>query len=371
MKKFKSLFICAALSACILTSSSCTFISSFTSGSKENPEIKADYTEVTVENQAEVMSFLEEKVSANSVFGNTEAAEWKKGASLVFSVDYKDRYEKDYTTLKADGNVKIALSKATETDTDSVFGLKAQALASVAFQYDTRFTSTNTESSEAQKNSVDLSANLFVDNTMTYGDYTFSNVSNSEQTSQSAGMKIATETLLEQLVDMFNSMGESEDSSSDVALTSSEISSDSASDSTPNETNESMVSVLGEYGLKAYYELSEETGLVLKISASKATIDKAIEETGATFDSFQCVSTPTFNFYLAIDNTGALKKLALDINVAATYKVDSKTATLSLKTLLVLELSDSVEVKLPDGLESDSKYKEISGGSDLDETQPA
>ncbi len=368
MKKFKSLFICVALSACILTSSSCTFISSFTSGSKENPEIKADYTEVTVENQAEVMSFLEEKVSANSVLGNPESAEWKKGASLVFSVDYKDRYEKDYTTLKADGNVKIALSKATETDTDSVFGFKAQALASVALKYDSHVTPTD---AEAQKNSVDLSANLFVDNTMTYGDYTFSNVSNSEQTSQSAGMKIATETLLDQMLDMFNSMGESEDSSSDVALTSSEISSDSASDSTPNETNESMVSVLGEYGLKAYYELSEETGLVLKISASKATIDKAIDETGATFDSFQCVSTPTFNFYLAIDNTGALKKLALDINVAATYKIMSKPATLSLKTLLVLELSDSVEVKLPDGLESDSKYKEISGGGDLDETQPA
>ncbi len=322
--------------------------------------IKASYTEVTADNQKQVVSYLSDNVSAENIVGDTTQADWKQGLSYKAGFSLNAKNGDEYVKASADIDLALYVSKknVTPDTTTDLANFDVKASGNLTLKTDVKEKDYFEENAfETSKTSI--KANAYITDLMAYLDYTAEENSDGETTTESEAIKTSLQELSEMLSELFGNF-----TGNDNFIPARYTADATTPPTTPAipdfgaiDENTDIVALLAQYGIKLYYNLSEKDGIILKISITDETIATLfalfeVEEDTLKFNKL------TADFYLAINASGMLTKSTIDVNLDIDVKIpeDDVNANFKARLYQILEINDKVPVKIPDGLATDEKY---------------
>lgn len=373
MKKTTSLLLSALMICCSATSSACSLVNQLINEEKNKTDVSIDanYTELTEENQAQVTAFLSEKVAENTIIGDTEKDDWRKGLNVNFDFSYKTTSNNnEYVNLSTDASIQLLIGKSasySQTPQNAINGFTVQSAGVFNYEEKSRTFQTATNTYTTINTSLHASEYL-VDNT-TYLSYDLKRESTNDKYQATKSIKVSTEELIQFIGAFLEDMIPSEDlggSSDTPTLTSDALEDNTQTPTTPDtpqtptvpeEQEPSIAETLKDFGLKVYFEITERNGLVLKVTATKQLITKLDE----LYPDAKISETIKFNtcdleLYLAIDANGTFKSLGLSVNVDFSGKIGTFDGNVKTKGYILIALSDYIKIDLPANLATDEKY---------------
>ncbi|MBR2023134.1 MAG: hypothetical protein IJ996_01280 [Clostridia bacterium] len=339
MKKITSIALATCMVGSIFAFSAC-------GNGSVNGAVKGDYTEVTAENQEQVMTDIqafETNVAANGgMMGDMTKEDWSFGVSLAMGLDISY----DMGIADAPNNGKLGLSGDVGIklykESAEALGLKGSGSIKV---------STNTEEfglTGTVNTDYTMKANMYITDGWMYMDATQKGTMEGEEIpeeEQEAYTKMPVETIFSMMEDL-------------VPVPEGDATSLGIAD---------LVATLQESGLGISYELSEKSGLKIKASVSDEMLMELFgsmmgetSETTLTMSMMAPTVAEDFalDLYVVINEKGMLEQVSLDADVEITIPNGTETpANIKVSGGVVLKMGGNVKVSIPDGLAEDTKYQ--------------
>ena len=346
MKKITSIALATCMVGSIFAFSGC-------GNGSVSGAVKGDYKQITAENQEQVVQELDafeqnfSQVNSGGLMGDTTKPNWSYGVSFEesFNVEY-DIAASTRGKVNAKSNLAIAMYKeGTE--------MAVKGMGSVDFSIKNTTIGTVFDDGDSVTD-LKVSAKASAFDGYAYADITMSGKMDNEPIDDS--MKAisgkvsysALGGLLEDYMGDFNfdNIGSSE---SVVSLGQ-------------------MVAGLQEMGLPVSYELSEKSGLKLKVSITQAMIEAMLSESASEEISYaMSMETPAVNFkackldmYLVISETGLLKQFSADVNINMEIPDGSGKSFVKASGALVVKADSQVKVTVDASKKTDEKYQDYS-----------
>ena len=340
MKKITSIALATCMVGSIFAFSAC-------GNGSVNGAVKGDYTEVTAENQEQVMTDIqafETNVMANGgMMGDMTKDDWSFGVSLAMGLDISyDMGIADAPNngkLGFSGNVAIKAYKAA----DDMLGMEGSGSIK---------TSTTTEAfglEGTEKSDYTMNAKMYITDGWMYMDATQKGKMDGEEIpedEQETYAKTPVETLFAMMEDF-------------VPVPEGDVTSLGIVD---------LVATLQESGLDISYELSDKSGLKIKASISDEMLMQLLgsmvgETSETTFTMSMMTPTVAEDFaldlYVVINEKGVLEQVSLDADVEINIPNGTETPSfIKLSGGVVLKMGGDVKVSIPAGLAEDTKYQE-------------
>ena len=341
MKKITSI----ALATCMVGS-----IFAFTACGNGNVDgvVKGDYTEVTAENQEQVMADIqafETNVATNGgMLGDTTKADWTFGLSLAMNLDVS--YDMGVEEMPNNGEFGISGNVGVNIFKDANQQLGVKGSGSIKM-------STETEEfglTGAVKTDYTSTMKMYLTDGWAYVDATQKGKMEGEEIpadEQESYMKMPVDTLLEGMGEM-------------VPMPDLEVTSMGIAD---------IVATLQESGLDISYELSQKSGLKIKagidgemIMGLLGGLTGEVNETTLTMS----METPTpaladdctLDLYVVINEKGILEQVSLSADVEINIPNGTENPFfIKVEGDIVLKMGNSVRVSIPDGLAENPKYQ--------------
>lgn len=381
MKKITSIALATCMVGSLFAFSACG--NGSTSGA-----VKGDYTEVTAENKEQVVQDIVAfeanvgQVNSGGLVGDMSKATWRLGTTYATNLTMSYNMEglaKGEAKISSD--MAVALSKGADG-----FVVKGSAKEDFALK--------TTIKTEEGDNVTDAKVGLqaYLTDDWAYAELNASGKVLNETLDES-WKSIAGKVSFEALAEVLEGY---------IDLDEFDVS--DLGQYTSNVSFSGIVAMLQEAEIPVSYELSEKSGLKLKISLTKEWIESMMEEpteevsVASSFDGLpglggiggvpQMPTLPTIpdfdipeiempeiseddtitfktcklDYYLVISEKGLLKQVSMDANVEATLpdETDSGKSYLKVKGSVVLKADTTVKVTIPADIKTDTKYTDYS-----------
>lgn len=350
MKKITSI----ALATCVVGSA--FMFAGCNGGGSVNGAVKGNYEEITAENQAQAVQELNAfetatMQSGGGLMGDMTAENWKFGVSFstALNVDYNLEGMAN-GKMGVNGNLTVAMENK-----NNAMDVKGKGEFSVTMK------GTTVDEEESSVTDLKLTANAYAVDGYAYGDLSMTGQMDNEaipaemQALAGKASFRALGTAFEGVMEDFP-MGDIGDIGGNIGESVTTL-------------GESVV-MLKEMGIPVSYELSQKTGLKLKISFTKDFFEAFMNDMASEEVSFaMSTETPMVTFdtckldaYLVISEKGELKQISMDMDVNAKMAdaTNSGKSYMKVKGGVVFKADSKISVSVPENIKTDTKYVDYS-----------
>lgn len=346
MKKLTSIMLATCIVGSLFAFSGC-------GNATRSGAVRGDYTEITSENQEQaiedIIGFEEAVAQTNNggLFGDTANSKWSYGVTFA-------------TGLKIDYNMENYAKGSLDLDSEfavAMYKQKSDVMVKGNGELKFNFKNTLQEDYDYMDMVTDLKmeakASMF--DGYAYADVKLDGQVNNEAVAEELN-EIAGKVTYDALEDFLGEklggfdLGNLGNSNSIVSLAT-------------------VVEKIQDSGLPVSYELSEKSGLKLKVSITEDMVEKLVGALTSNEDvSFAMsmhnpaldIKTCKLDLYIVISETGLLKQVSVDLNLDMKIPDETGKSYLKIKGAIVMKGDTAVKVTIDTSKKINPKYEDYS-----------
>lgn len=300
---------------------------SFTACSKQpDGTIDGNYKEATTD---EINAALE-NVDQDKILGDKTAADYKFGIDFSSSLNFSTSTETSSSTASMKASYKM-LATAGE----SVLSYKGAGSLSM---------NGSTTPAEGDKTTEELSLNLWQDNAMLYLNMTKKSSQDKEEP-QPQKFKLDASALISSLIPGGTYSGNTEDAT------------------TPDLSSFNLVTIVNKLNeMGATVAMDTTNGIKLKINITKDVVNNLVSQIGETASEIPFTKC-NVDLYVAIDSNGLLSAMSIvaDVEITQEATLRTRASTTKLDGYLYFAVDANVNPEVPESLETDKTYIDMTG----------